>query len=91
MADEQWEKSLSFMVIKSITIELVPAAQEVYTIIGDAMGWRNSKSIEERCFDSGRRFVEWWLASVTETHAYAIPNVAGIVNTERCRCNSQEN
>ena len=52
----------SFMVIKSIAIEFVPAMQvglDVNTIIGDVMASRNSQSTELSSSDDPTWFADW--------------------------------
>ena len=56
------EKNRSFMVIKSIANEFVPAKQvglEVDTIIGDVMGSRNNKSIQLSSINDPTRVADW--------------------------------
>ena len=71
----------SFMVIKSIAIRLCTSKQvglRVNTIIGDVMGWQNSKSIELSSSDDLTQVADLGdqcPVSVTLTYACTIPNV----------------
>ena len=61
MADAE-KKNRSFIVIKLIAIEFVPAKQvgmDVNTIIGDVMASRNSQSIELSSCDDPTWVADW--------------------------------
>ena len=90
MADCCWwpmlRQNRSFMVIKSIEVEFLPAKYMglvVNTINGDVMGlteWSEHRAFEERWSNLCRRLGDRRLASVTLIRTCTFPNVIRIVN-----------